>query len=54
MPTQDKRQNFRQYTTSTTASSELPLSSSPVDSATEEYDVPNISKKENNGIRIFN
>ena len=49
MPVQDKRQTFRQYTTSTTASSELPLSSSPVDSPTEEYVNPNIPKKERNG-----
>ena len=51
MPAQDKRQNFRQCTTSTTASSELPLSSSPIDSATEEYVSP---KKERNGNQIFN
>ena len=31
-----RRNNYRQYTTSTTASSELPLSTSPDDSAVEE------------------
>ena len=54
MAAQEKRQHARQYTTSTTASSELPLSSSPVDSATEEYVNLNTRKKERNGNQIFN
>jgi hypothetical protein len=54
MAAQEKRQHVRQYTTSTTASSELPLSSSPLDSATEEYVNFNNQKKKRNGNQIFN
>ena len=53
MTAQDRRHNVKQYTTSTTASSELPLSSSPMDSATEEHCNRTIANHKINGDQIF-